>query len=423
MSKITERTIFRQVSSYMSSFLSKYPWGSRKGYSTQHCPLFMLEKWKRAADNGKIFGILLTDLSKAFDFLSHELLLAKLHAYGFSISALRLIYSYIANRKQRTKINLSYSSWEEILFGVPQGSILGPLLFNIFIWDMFFELRQSDFASYADDNTPYVEANNVDEVITILENDSIQLLKWFSDNQVKASKDKYHLFITSDEKVSMKIDNIEIENTSSEKLLGIIIDSKLNFKENLGGIIKKASRKVNVLSRITPYMSLTKRKLLMNSFFKSQFNYCPLVWMCHNRTINNKINRLHERCLRIIYNDNKSSFQELPDKDKGVTIHIKNVRALAIEMFKVSNNYSNSLMSEIFDKRNNVYDIRNPSEFARPNVRSVFNGTESISFLGPKIWDIVPSELKQLETVNAFKREIKKWKPENCPCRLCRPYI
>ena len=134
---------------------------------------------------------------------------------------------------------------------------------------MFFELRQSDFASYADDNTPYVEANNVDEVIAILENDSIQLLKWFSDNLVKASKDKYHLFITSDEKVSMKIDNIEIENTSSEKLLGIIIDSKLNFKEHLGGIIKKASRKVNVLSRITPYMNLTEQKLLINSFFTS----------------------------------------------------------------------------------------------------------------------------------------------------------
>ena len=104
-------------------------------------------------------------------------------------------------------------------------------------------------------------------------------------------------------------------------------------------------------------------------------------------------------------------------------MHIKNVRVLAIEMFKVSNNYSNSLMSEIFDKRNNVYDIRNPSEFARPNIRSVFNGTESISFLGSKIWDIVPSELKQLETVNAFKREIKEWKPVNCSCRLSRPYI
>ena len=139
--------------------------------------------------------------------------------------------------------------------------------------------------------------------------------------------------------------------------------------------------------------------------------------MYHNRTINNKINRLHDDNS----NDNKSSFQELLDKDKGVTIHVKNVRALAVGMFKVSNNYLTSLMSQIFDKRNNVYDFRNPSEFARRNGRSVFNGTESISFLGPKIWDIVPSELKQLEMENAFKKEIKKWKPVNCSCRLHRP--
>ena len=171
---------------------------------------------------------------------------------------------------------------------------------------------------------------------------------------MKGNKDKCHLAISNNEKVSMKIDNVELENTLSEKLLGITIDSKLNFKEYLEGIIKKASQKVNVLSRITPCMNLTSRKLLMNSFFTSQFNYRPLVWMCHNRTINNKINRLHERCLRVVYNDNKSSFQELLDKDKVVTIHIKNVRALAIQMFKVSNNYSNSLISEIFDKRNNV---------------------------------------------------------------------
>ena len=141
----------------MESFLSKHQCGFREGYSTQHCLLFMLKKWKRAVDNGKVFGILLTDLSKAFDCLSHERLLAKLDAYGFSISALRLIHSYLANRKQRTKMNSSHSSWEEILFVVSQGSILGPLLFNIFLCSMFFVLSQTDFASYGADNTRYVK--------------------------------------------------------------------------------------------------------------------------------------------------------------------------------------------------------------------------------------------------------------------------
>ena len=92
----------------------------------------MLEKWKGALDKGKAFSIFLTDLSRAFDYLPHDFLLAKLYAYGFSIYALKLIHSYLTNRKQRVNINLSYSSWEEILFGIPQGSILGPLLFNIF---------------------------------------------------------------------------------------------------------------------------------------------------------------------------------------------------------------------------------------------------------------------------------------------------
>ena len=345
----------------------------------------MLEKWKRAVDNGKAFGLLLTDLSKAFDCLSHELLLAKLRAYGFNSTALRFIHSYLTNRKQRTKVNSSYSSWEEILFGVPQGSILGPLLFNIFLCDMFFAMKDIDFASYADDNTPYVSSDSIEDVIRILENDSIKLFKWFSDNMMKANKDKCHLIVSSNEHVSMKLDNIEIENSNCERLLGVKIDSKLNFKEHLDGIIKKASRKINALSRIASYMNIEKRRLLMNSFFASQFNYCPLVWMCHHRSVNNKINRLHERCLRIVYSDSMSSFEDLLYKDSSVSVHVKNIKTLAIEMFKVSNKLTIPLMNEIFVKRNNAYNLRKPSEFVRPKVHSVFHGKESISYLGPQI--------------------------------------
>ena len=125
----------------------------------------MLEKWKNAIDKEKCFGGLLTDLSKVFDCLSHELLIAKLHPYGFDLPALKLIQSYLSNKKQRTKINAIYSSWEEILFGVPQRSILGPLLFNIFLCDLFWIMCEIHFASYADDNTPYALGDSINDVI------------------------------------------------------------------------------------------------------------------------------------------------------------------------------------------------------------------------------------------------------------------
>ena len=115
----------------------------------------------------------MTDLSKTLDCISQELVLAKLHAYGLSLRALRLIYSYLINRKQRTRVNGDYSAWKEILFGVPQGSTLGPLLFNIFLCDLFLIMKETGFAIYADDNTPYVAAQNLDEVIKSLEDDSI----------------------------------------------------------------------------------------------------------------------------------------------------------------------------------------------------------------------------------------------------------
>ena len=120
------------MSQFFDNIFSKSQCGFRKCLSTQQCLLAMLEKWKRSIDNSKMFGALLTDLLKAFDCLDHELLIAKLNAYGFSLTALKLVHNYLSNRKQRTKINQPYSSLLEITFGATQGSILGPLLFNIF---------------------------------------------------------------------------------------------------------------------------------------------------------------------------------------------------------------------------------------------------------------------------------------------------
>ena len=161
----------------------------------------------------------------------------------------------------------------------------------------------------------------------------------------------------------------------------------------------------------------------MSSFFNSQFNYCPLVWMFHSHSINNKINRLHERLLRIVYNDFKSSLKNLLEQDGTVSIHVKNLQKLVTEMFKISKNFSVSLMSEVFYQKVNHYDLRNLYEFSIPNVNSAFHGKASITYLGPLIWQLVPSEFKNIHTVSAFKAAIRKWKPNNCPCRLCKTYI
>ena len=161
----------------------------------------------------------------------------------------------------------------------------------------------------------------------------------------------------------------------------------------------------------------------MKTFIRSQFNYCPLVWMFHNRTLNNKINKLQERALRIAYKDDNSSFQELLDKDNSVTIHHKNLQRLAVEMYKVKTHLSPLPMQALFTEKINQYDLRNKRSWVSDNIRTVNYGTETIRNMGPKTWDLVPIEIQESNSLLEFKQRVKRWKPNGCTCRLCKSYI
>ena len=156
---------------------------------------------------------MLTNLPKAFDWLNHERLIAKINAYEFTLPALKLVHGYLSDRKQRTRVNNSYSAWFEIPFVVPQGSILGPLLFNIFLADLFFILNKTDIANYADDNTPCTSSNDVNGLIQKLEEASKESFKWFDDSLMKSNPDKCHLLVSANDKVAIRIGNFQIENT------------------------------------------------------------------------------------------------------------------------------------------------------------------------------------------------------------------
>ena len=242
------------------------------------------------------------DLPKSFDCLPHEPVLAKLHAYGVDIKSLKLLQDYLSNRTQRVKLDSTFSSWLKILLGVPQGSILGPLLFNIFLNDMLWFVEKTDICNFADDNTIYSCAKSVNDVIENLQSDLKIALKWFKDNQMMANPGKFKFMILSRNTINKSIakDNKAIESSKSVKLLRLTIDNKLDFGIHINNICKVASVKIKGLGRIRNKLNLSQAKILYNSFILSQFNYCCLVWMFCSKTLQNKINQIQKRALCIV---------------------------------------------------------------------------------------------------------------------------
>ena len=177
------------------------------------------------------------------------MIIAKLNSYGFDLRALNLIHNYLTKRKQGTKINQSYGSLEVILFGIPRGSILGPILFDIFLSDLFLIVDDIDIANYADDNTIYKEHENIDDLITSLQDAAAKLFKWFSDNQMKGNTDKCYLLLSKDESSEIHTGDSIIESSTCKKLFGIKTDSKLCFDDHIQALCNKVNRKLRALAR------------------------------------------------------------------------------------------------------------------------------------------------------------------------------
>ena len=286
ISKVFERILYNQLNDFMKDKLSNILTGFQKGHSTQHSLLIMIEKWKRTLDENMKVGATFMDLSKAFDILNHRLLLSKLKAYGLQPTALKQIENYLTCRFQRIKVNNSYSSWSEITAGVPQGSILGPLLFNIFVFnDLLLYPQETFLSNYADDNTLHSIG------ITKAPSNNFRIIQnWFHENLMvlNARKCHYMCFGTSSEN-DFTLDGIKLTNSCEEKILGVIVNNELKFDPHLRSMCKKAAQKLGVLNKISLLSDHEKKRLVFNAVIKSHFNYCPLIWMFSSRRSDNLI--------------------------------------------------------------------------------------------------------------------------------------
>ena len=423
-SKVFERYMLNQMLEHVNTILSDKISAYRKGYSSQHVLLKLTEEWRKHLDNNQVVGAVLMDLSKAFDCIPHELLIAKLAAYGFDTKTLKFLLSYLKGRKQSVNIKGNLSMYMDILAGVPQGSILGPVIFNIFINDMNDIFDKCSLNNFADDNTLDDHASSVNELVNSLENDSQKAIDWFKMNHMIANPDKFKAIIIEKSGrdtsgIALNI-NDEIIHTQKEvTLLGVTIDNQLSFSTHISKICKMAASQLNSIKRLKKHFDIETKKHLTKTFVLSQFNYCPLVWhFCGNGSIH-KMEKIHERAMRFVFNDHVSEYNHLLRRNGESTLYLKRVRIMAQEVYKAINNQSPKYTKELLRERNSRYSNRRPLDLYIPRVKQQKFGYKSYTFEAPSVWNSLPLDIRKAENFHQFKQLINAWTGPSCRCNFC----
>ena len=327
------------------------------------------------------------DLSKAFDCLPHDLLLGKLRAYGLNTSACALVSSYLSNRKQRVKLGPHHSEWANTRTCVPQYSILGPLLFNIFINDIF---------------------NILNTLIQVLQGDCSAILQWFDQNQMKANPKKCQA-ISFGKRGNRDIthftcDRMYIPCEYSVSLLGVNFDHLLTFNNHITEIFKKAARQLAVLKRIGHVLTVQGTLTIYKSFMMSNFNYCPLIWHFCSQASTNKLEKIQERALRFIYNDHSSTYTELLKSSGTVNIHIKRTKDIACAVYKIVNKLAPSFIQTLVALKYSKYSQRRNKAATIPSAQTPTYGLKSFSHEGPRVWNCLPNEFRLIDNYSHFRR-------------------
>ena len=419
ISKIFEKVMFKRLYIFLvqHNILFKGQYGFRPQHSTIDAITEFTDRVNKALENKEIAMGIFLDLSKAFDTIDHNLLLYKLSHYGIRGKALDWFKSYLTNRTLTTSVNNVQSSYTETLtFGVPQGSILGPLLFIIYINDLPNVLEKCIATIFADDNSLFYSHKDI-HLLTKFVNSDLQLIStWFQANKLSLNPNKTVCIIFTSKKCSLpknieiKLDNTRIEIKTSTKFLGVIIDRYLDWHDHINSIIGKLNSANYILSRVKYILPKEHLKTLYYSLVQPYLTYGITLWGATHTKYLNKLRTLQKKALRII---NRVSYQHPTNKLflENQILKLDDLYQLEVAkyLYKFSIKKLPINIQNLFTPLTSIhtYNTRNKKNPQIPLHRSssAFN---SITHKGPVIWQTIPNCLKSMKTLNSFKYKFKQ---------------
>ena len=421
LSKPLERHIHKHLMNYLETKTLLHPFqsGFRPKHSCQTALTRLCDTWLDAINSRNMVGAVFLDLKKAFDLVSHGILLQKLKLYFQNISSLTLLSSYLSNRSQVVYLNGNLSSSQKVKYGVPQGSILGPTLFCLFINDLPLAINdtKATLDLFADDSTLHSQGHDTESIRKSLQKGIDDISSWCHKNRMilHPSKSKSMLIATRQKQqkqpqtLALTLTSKDIEQIREHRVLGVIIDDQLNWKYHINYLSKKISRNLYLLNKLRPLVTFDGLKSFFFAHCMSHVNYASTVWCKASDVHINKINALHKRGIKLLCTQSNLSTSERYDKLNILPLNKQFILNTAILMFKITNDDTPPYLNRFFQKPNSQQRLLN---YKLPLPRIDLFKT-SLAFWGSSVWNSLPLVCKSSIRMSNFKTTLKKHLAKN----------
>ena len=417
---IVSKPIEKHIHSHLLNYLDKYQLlhPLQSGYRPKHSCLtalsHMTSKWLTHINESRMTGALFLDLRKAFDLINHDILLEKLNLYLKCTKSVSFLYSYLQNRQQCVYAHGEFSTKGHLKHGVPQGSVLGPLLFCLFINDLPMNITNPAVICemFADDTSLHTSGKEAKEIENVLQDSLNDVSSWCSKNSMLIHPHKTKSMLVSTRQklqnstytLSLSIDSTPVEQVSEHRVLGITLDDQFKWETHTNNVCKKLSQNLFLLSKLKHYVNTETRKLFFNAYIKPHVDYASPVWDMCPQTHMQHVNSLYRRSAKLILPDPSLSTEEKMNTLNMLPLDKQFQYNKCILMYKITSNVAPSYMCTLFELSQTRYE--NSRSGLKPTRPRIDLTKTNISFAGATLWNSLPTSIREKPSIASFKKAL-----------------